>query len=156
MTAYSYQPMFVKPIAIGLGILEGVAEWLRDMRPEFRLEGSDEPKRQTIRAPRGGYGHAKPGDVLQLYCQQRLPKGFKIGNARCVDVKPIAMRVVPMKRYPSIAIDGVFAAEGEEQIERFARADGFSSWSAMQAFWARHHPGVTDFEGWIIYWEPIT
>lgn len=155
MVAYSFQRMFVPPILRGLGLACAVGHPSHQFLPE---QINCTPKRQTIRAPRGAtaksritgrqlYGHAQPGDELQLYTGMRTKQCMLIGRARCTDVKPIALHFDD----PSIWI----GQEPRLDVDEFARSDGFADgWKDLRAFWARHHPGVTDFTGVIIYWEP--
>ena len=58
MTAYDFDPRWITPIASGA-------------------------KRQTVRKPRAGAGHAKPGGTLQLYTRSRTPQQTLIARARC-------------------------------------------------------------------------
>lgn len=146
MTAYSFKKRFVEPIRTGLLVVDawGVdARWV--------------PKRQTIRKDRKR--HARPGEVVQLYCAQRTRQCFKIGEARCLSVQPIAIHFRRHRRRDWVEI--TLAPWTREKIDRpsqlntFAQADGFASWEHLRDFWREEHPGVEDFEGVIIKWEPL-
>lgn len=142
MVAYSFQPRFVNSILVGIGLAAHV----------HTMATLPRPKRQTIRA-RGLKRHALPGEIVQLYCQQRHPEGFKIGEARCVRVSSITLkfgkscsirlhhRAVP--DMPGLGLDG------------FARRDGFESWEDMRRFWREHHGEIAEFSGLLIEWEPL-
>lgn len=108
-------------------------------------------KTQTIRAERLGRSrHARPGEMIQLYTGMRTRQCTKLGESPCIAVWPIELHLR----------DGiVFANDGwirtEEDLDAFARQDGFRDWSAMVAFWAAEHPGVDVFEGVLIRWQPL-
>jgi hypothetical protein len=143
MVAYSFQPMFVPPICLGLGL--PIPGRLGSC-PGSNL---DDPKIHTIRAHRRGRSrHARPGETLQLYCRQRLPDGFLIGKAACETVQPITIMFMPP--CSAVSIDG---REDDRPLDDFARADGFASWPDLVDFWRVHHPGVTTFSGVIITWK---
>lgn len=144
MVAYSFKRMFFTPIKVGLGHIE-------------HIPGTEYvPKRQTIRAI-GKRRHARPGETLQLYTAMRTKQCEKIGDAHCVSVESVAMKIG--KHSLCILVGG----EGDKLgtaivgglIHDFARSDGFPNGEEMLAFWKKEHPGVTDFKGVIIKWEPI-
>lgn len=148
MVAYSYQPMFVAPIKRGLVSAYPDERGLR-------------PKRQTIRA-RGRRRHARPGEELQLYCRQRSKDGFLIGRARCVGVDEvhIAFRKARRGARDWVKINGGRPGDGDifdgvTRLNEFARRDGFETWGHLIEFWLKHHPGVDDFDGLLIRWEPL-
>lgn len=138
MVAYSFQPMFVEPIRAGLDI--------------YFSEPGPEPKRQTIRAE-NLKRHALPGERLQLYCRQRHPKGFLIGEALCTKRTRIKLFFGRTERawLPGRA----FCARSATELDAFARKDGFEDWQALREFWRVHHPRVEEFEGLLIEWEPL-
>lgn len=35
-------------------------------------------------------------------------------------------------------------------------SDGFGDWKDMEAFWAKHHPGVRQFGGHLMGWGAFT
>lgn len=126
MVAYSFQKQFVRPI----------------------LEGT---KRQTIRDERKR--HARPGEELQLYTGMRTRDCKLIAKVSCIRVGTITLDL-DAGRAVILDNDGMATMHAHDRIEHFARADGFESFEAMRAFWAKHHPGVTSFQGVIITWEP--
>lgn len=126
MVAYSFAARFAAPILAGT-------------------------KRQTIRADRRR--HARPGEELQLYTGMRTRHCKLIGRAFCVEVQPIVL----------VFDDANPDAEGyrlpryQMQVSRddLARADGFTNWADMRAFWRVQHPGIDRFEGFLIEWQGI-
>lgn len=129
MVAYSFQPRFVEPILA-------------------RTKGG------TIRAPRKDRnpfsgrpgGHARLGEELQLYTGMRTQHCKLVARVRCVAVERIALR------FGSSLVG--FASRGLyrlEDLDAFARFDGFADWPAMCAFW---HPAL-EFEGWHIRWQAL-
>lgn len=116
-------------------------------------------KTRTIRAPRKTR-HAKPGDELRL----TAPRGDRrtLRMAKCIATFEVSMTISPdgrlsevtagQGRYPlSGPHDASSVFEGED-LERFARADGFEDAAAMGRFFLRHHgPGV--FRGTMVCWE---
>lgn len=144
MVAYSFQKRFVAPICLGLG---------RDIPNGFEVGSGlaeQEPKMQTIRAI-GKKRHAAVGDRLQLYFGMRTKNCFQMGVARCWNVSPIKLHFDPIDA-PWVKID-----DGPvEDLDAFARKDGFSDWVDLDEFWSIHHPGVYDFEGLLFRWERIT
>ena len=110
----------------------------------------DGTKRQTVRA-RGKRRHAQPGEALQLYTGMRTRHCRLIARATCWRVQPIAIRFLDGAFDRSmIIIDGAPVLR-----EAFAKADGFDSWAELRAFWAKHHAGVDEFEGYCISWHPL-
>ncbi len=137
MPAYSFNPRFVEPIRAGT-------------------------KGGTIRAPRKipanwsafaqarrPGGHAIAGEFVSLYCRQRQPSGFFICQNRCVAVERIALNFVSNL----VAFSDRFIGEGDD-LDAFARFDGFESWVDLAAFWKTTH-GVPQFEGWHIRWKQL-
>lgn len=105
-------------------------------------------KAQTIRADRKR--HARPGELVQLFTGMRTRQCRRLGEARCLSVWPIRM---------ALRDDIVFANDGwirtADDLDVFARQDGFQDWGALVAFWADEHPGVDVFEGFLIRWQPL-
>jgi hypothetical protein len=104
-------------------------------------------KTHTVRADRKR--HARPGEELQLYSGMRTQHCKLIMRARCIDVKPIV--IVPKRGL------GAFVTIGREfpgiTPDDFARSDGFRCWADLCDFWDKHHPGVDEFSGVIIFWS---
>lgn len=145
MAALSFQLRFVDRIRCGL------------KQPGYERFG---PKTQTIRALRkDGRPHAAPGQTLNLYYHQRFKDGFMIGNARCTLIVPITIKIAPLNNPKSLeSIDSEVTGLLSERssLDLFAYMDGFTSWTDMRVFWHEHHPEVTEFEGSLIRWEPLT
>jgi hypothetical protein len=140
MTAYSFKKQFIEPIMAGLEI----------NAPEIR------PKRQTIRAI-GKRRHARPGEVIQLYTAMRTKQCRKLGEARCASVKGVLLKWSEWPSFCTFDIQNsrrIGATCPIEDMEEFARADGFPDFAAMKKFWAEEHGGAT-FEGVLIKWERI-
>jgi hypothetical protein len=138
MVAYSFQRRFVAPICLGLG---------RHVPAGFNHATT--AKLHTIRAPRKR--HARPGEMLQLYYAQRTKHCLSIGVARCTEVKPIEIFVVPSGLVGFVEIDGHRLAD-RAALDAFARSDGFEDWNDMLEFWRDQH-AVVSFKGVIIHWE---
>ncbi len=130
-------------------------------------------KRQTVRADRRR--HARPGEPVQLYAGMRTRHCRKL-----VERDPICVRVVPVTillvASPQLDLIGAIAVDGAwldgEEIEAFARADGFAvehvgDWKQrmhgvpgsarynMGGYWHDTHDDDV-FRGWLIAWEPAT
>ncbi len=123
MVAYSFKKIFVPDIQAGR-------------------------KMQTVRAFRKR--HARPGEMIQLYCGMRTKHCFKIiPDVLCVSVEPISIDVSPIK-IKSIALNSQkLCFNGMNQ---FAINDGFSDIGAMHQFWLKEH-GEGLFYGDLIKWE---
>lgn len=109
------------------------------------LEGT---KRQTIRAI-GKRKHAWPGDELQLYVGMRTKHCKLIGRATCKSRTFIRLNLA--ERRVQIGLVGKI----NPLTELFARSDGFAGSDDMVAFWAKHHPGVSIFDGLLIQWGEL-
>ncbi len=143
MVAYSFKKQFIEPIMVGLGI---------------EMDAPDVgPKRQTIRAL-GKRRHARPGEVIQLYTAMRTKQCRKLGEARCASVEGVLLK---WSEWPSFCTFDIRNGRREgpirriEDMEQFARADGFCDFAEMRKFWADEHGGAT-FEGVLIKWEKIS
>ena len=116
-------------------------------------------KLQTVRGNRRR--HARPGEPIQLYAGMRTRYCRKLvtPDPVCFRVRPITIDVTGLisAGIASIEIGGRFLAF--EEIERFARADGFapeylggtSARENMGAVWRANH-GTGRFEGALIEW----
>lgn len=152
MVAYSFKRRFVEPIKVGLGLIV----------PTTREEQKT-PKRQTIRAE-GKRRHARPGETLQLYSGMRTKQCFKIGDARCTNVRPIRIRFGSLEEFDLVEIAGEKPfgdrASDIHKLDAFSYRDGFASWDALSQFWDEEHDGIAmkggSFNGVLIEWEPIT
>lgn len=132
MVAYSFKAQFVGPIRAGT-------------------------KCQTIRAI-GKRRHARPCEALQLYRGMRTKQCELIARRVCVWVNPIEIHFRDTIRKDWVAIHlGVTARlkfDRPDQLNDFAKRDGFVCWDELRDFWAKNHPGVRDFNGMLIEWHP--
>lgn len=123
MVAYSFKGRFVEPIKAST-------------------------KRQTIRAV-GKRRHAQPGDLLQLYTGMRTRNCALIAERRCADVGDVEISV-EFGGITGIQMNGLVL--DREEMELFARNDGFADLADMSAFWLAEH-GVGEFRGYVISWS---
>jgi hypothetical protein len=148
MVAYSFKRRFVRPIRIGLSSVS--------------LSFDCAPKRQTIRAI-GKRRHARPGETLQLYTGMRTRDCEMIGEARCVSFEGVLLK---WSEWPSYFLfdmmerdPGTWRRAGPlrpiEDLDQFARDDGFSDFDDMKEFWRETH-GPQTFEGALIKWAPLS
>lgn len=137
MVAYSFKQRFVQPIRVGLSSVS--------------LSFDCPPKRQTIRA-HGKRRHARPGETLQLYRGMRTRQCFKIGDARCTDVKSITIKFDDVVFWIYLERERRLSMA---EAEAFARCDGFASVADMQQFWIGEH-GYGKFDGVVVEWEPLS
>ena len=126
MVAYSFRPRFIAPIRSG-------------------------EKRQTIRKV-GLKRHALPGEKLQLYAGMRTKHCEKIAEAVCMELQQIEISpaahgtiMIKLDKAPWLYPD---------ELEAFARADGFASPTDMRNFWLQNH-GADHFYGVVIMWGDI-
>lgn len=133
MVAYSFNKRFAPSILAGL-----------ELGP--LVEGM---KRQTIR--NDWKRHARPGEELQLYTGMRTRSCRLLGKPVCTAAFPVRLMLGPG---PAVEIGGeAFITDGQG-LDLFARFDGFRDWIDLCGFWGAAHPGVTDFSGVLIRWEP--
>lgn len=136
MVAYSFQRRFVPAIRVGLGQDE-----------HARICGDVHPKRQTVRADRKR--HARPGELLQLYCGLRTKRCRLIGVARCTACEPITLDL-----RGRIMLQGERPMIRARDLDAFAQSDGFVDWNDMCEFWYLFHPDLEEFSGVVIRWQP--
>jgi hypothetical protein len=103
-------------------------------------------KRHTIRAARKR--HARPGEEIQLYTGMRTKHCRLLGRAKCIAV--LQIRIDFDERRAEFSSG--HAITTPDDTDSFARADGFADWRAMEAFWAKEHPGIRQFSGVMIQW----
>lgn len=104
----------------------------------------------TIRAL-GKRRHARPGEMVQLYCEMRRPTCFKImPDVRCTRVNEIEFMVDRDPKRIRLLSNGV-PIKGKER-DRFAQKDGFGSFDEMVLFWIFEH-GEGLFRGVHILWR---
>lgn len=116
-------------------------------------------KRQTIRAERKR--HARPGEPVQIYYALRTKHARKL-----LDPDPVCLsvqRVILDFRGQAVTVEDFNAPRAlvyrkPEDLDAFARADGFTDWVAMQAFWQEGHEGaeLTSWQGVLIKWAPAS
>ena len=111
------------------------------------IESGD--KTHTIRK-NGKRPHAKTGSKLQLYYGMRTKVCRKIRDAVCVFAVPITIDVLE-----STITEIRVGSELVDDLEAFAKSDGFESLEAMHQFWIEFN-GVGLFECTFIEWEVIT
>ena len=144
MVAYSFNPRFELPILSGA-------------------------KSGTIRAV-GRRRHACAGETLQLYVGQRTRHCRLLGKAFCTSVDPIRIVIDNWWGKPKIVtIDighhrapSVFALSltGRDDIDAFARGDGFDDgWAMADFWWTTHRELIADgeilFDGVWVRWAPL-
>ncbi len=114
---------------------------LYGFKPQFKPKILSGEKRHTIRAPRKI--EDKPGNTFYGYVGLRQPGEEKIIEAPYVKGEPIIIE-------PSahlIEISGVRLSSDE--MEAFARADGFEGWLQMRLFWR----DANVFAGVLHHWD---
>jgi hypothetical protein len=91
----------------------------------------------------------------------RTKQCFLIGRARCIDICSISInfdyRYLP--DWPAGRIETgppalMRVCQGQENLDRFARMDGFADWAGMREFWREQH-GLAKFVGVLIRWKPL-
>ena len=112
-----------------------------NFQKEFAAAILSGDKRQTIRRTM----RCKPGAGLQLYTGMRTKTCTKITDAVCTDVWPIIL-------HPHSVEAGGGWIRADEDLDKFARADGFADFIEMIAWFDRVH-GLP-FEGWLHQWIP--
>lgn len=127
MVAYSFQRQFAEPIIAGT------------------KGGTIRAERRNTQRDRPG-GHARPGEMLQLFTAMRTKQCQRICDRRCIAVEPIVLNFVTDQ-----ALVGGLVIWEPSKLSIFARFDGFEEWNAMRTFWA----GTQRFDGWHIRWLPL-
>jgi len=116
-------------------------------------------KKHTIRAVRAHPD--KPGNTLYLYTGLRTKAVKPLLKVKCVKIEEIVIDMQPSKGkgvltrgllFPHCAINGVDLSPDE--LESFARRDGFKDWPDMVAFWTTPKNRLP-FRGNIISWCPL-
>jgi hypothetical protein len=147
MVAYSFKRRFVEPIRVGLS--------------RVSLSFDCAPKRQTIRRI-GKRRHARPGETIQLYTAMRTKQCRLIGEARCASFEGVLLK---WSEWPAFCLFDIMehapkewrrvgALRIIEDLDQFARDDGFVDFEEMKRFWFDTH-GSETFEGVVIKWEPL-
>ncbi|HUV00468.1 MAG TPA: hypothetical protein VMW32_05865 [Bacteroidales bacterium] len=100
-------------------------------------------KKQTIRATRKY--PIKKGDTLYLYTGLRTKSAEKLKEVICKDTSDITIDICKHKVViPNIRINYL------EELDSFARADGFKDWTALLSWFEKTH-GLP-FKGQLILW----
>jgi uncharacterized protein YqfB (UPF0267 family) len=103
----------------------------------------------TIRGDRRR--HARPSEELQLYTGMRTKHCRLITRKTCIAVEVIHLDFIVSR----IAIGGHLWLSDDDELDIFARFDGFQSWPELAAFWRGTHGDVDEFNGWHIRWMPL-
>ena len=119
-------------------------------------------KTQTIRKRRKDGRDPKPGDRLVLYTGMRTKACRKLGDGIVTSADPITISRLRPHSMPYWEVyrgeeQGYWGADRCERPQdadrRFARRDGFRSWSEMYAWFEATH-GLP-FEGLLIRWRRV-
>ena len=112
-------------------------------------------KTQTIRNIRKH--PIRPGQTLYHYFAQRSKYCRKLGESICKSVHNI--QITKEGVYYSACLDGrrIIAKgdfiQGQKELDKFARADGFKNWDAMRKWWVlTHGADCFPFHGQLIKW----
>lgn len=125
MVAYSFKSRFVEPMCAGR-------------------------KRQTIRAERKR--HAMVGEKIQLFTGMRTKQCRLIGTARCSSVVPITLRMLSSPLLDEAEYGGRIVCLMQD-LDAFARMDGFADWWEMRRFWRDEHGEPVEWSGVLIRWD---
>lgn len=126
-------------------------------RKRFVDKIEDGSKRQTIR-PWGLKRHARVGEEVQLYFGQRTKHCRLLRRAECWAADNIWINFDLMKVMISGKMDVAPPTlfEKRDDLDAFARDDGFSSWADLVEFWSvEHYDGAAPdgvFYGVIVKW----
>lgn len=128
MVAYSFQHQFCEPIDAGT-------------------------KGGTIRANMRKR-HAREGDSLQLYFGMRTRACRLVKRTVCLGSWPIWLCFdgVGQGVVVTPAPDVQHCINGSDELQAFARFDGFEDWRHLIAFWAETHGPGKEFQGRHIRW----
>jgi hypothetical protein len=116
--------------------------------PQFEHPLRARTKRQTIRAPRKR--HAKPGETLQLYIGMRTRSCRLIDTPTCTAIWPITLDIARREIQTQDRI-----LTHQEDLDAFARSDGFKDWWEMRDFWKLKHgtAALQPWQGFLIRWD---
>jgi uncharacterized protein YqfB (UPF0267 family) len=106
-------------------------------------------KAQTIRSDRKR--HARPGETMQLYTAMRTKQCRLIGTATCRSIQPLRIEV----ENAVIGFQSGRTLTTIQELDDFARTDGFPDWIRMRLFWQANHPGTPVFSGVLIRWTDL-
>lgn len=110
-------------------------------------------KRQTVRAI-GRRRHVRPGELLQLYQGMRTKQCELISAEVCERISPIEIHFRGRRAWIAIHFQDMprRKLDRPDDLNAFAKSDGFVDWGDLRHFWRVNHPGVVDFEGVLIEW----
>jgi hypothetical protein len=139
MVAYSFKVRFAEPILDGRkgGTIRATRKWRYGPGPSAELGG-----------------HAYPGRELQLYTGMRTRQCRLIGRKTCVAVEPIRLDFIAERFHLRGRSANEFRIVEGDDLDAFARFDGFEDFKAMADFWQNTH-GDPDFDGWHIRWMAL-
>lgn len=103
-------------------------------------------KRQTMRNRRRR--HARPGETVQLYTGLRSHRCRLIGTATCTRVAAVALDFVKNE-----IVVGPAHIDMADELDWFARADGFDDWNDLRGWFADTHDAVANWSGVLIEWS---
>lgn len=132
MVAYSFKARFEAPLRAGT-------------------------KRTTLRKV-GKKRHVRPGERITFTTDDRLHPRL-MGEATCARVGPIeidfaAETVRYTVLWPDDGEEAWINLVGRDQLDPFARIDGFADWPDLVAFWRQTHGADLErFEGLRITWD---
>lgn len=139
MVAYNFQSRFAEPILAGTK--GGTIRATRRLSPaRIGARGLD-----VVAEERPG-GHARPGEMLQLYTGQRTKQCRRIADRKCIAAEPIELLLFEQK-----ILVGQQSIEKRTGLNLLAVFDGFADFDEMIEFWspAKH------FAGWHVRWLPL-
>ena len=126
----TFKPQFVEPIKAGTKI-------------------------HTIREDKKG--RWKPGMKIQFWCgnpRNVKAKPHQFQSGICTDVKEI---IIDFKHNDILIVNKLNEKNtiltGISKLDEFARNDGFENWENMKKWFLNEYPGITFFEGKLIYFK---
>jgi hypothetical protein len=118
-----------------------------NFQQQFAERIADGSKTHTIRR-NGKRRHARPGERLQLYT------GMRTRSCRKIIADPLCIRVAAI--WIEMGVRGIASIEIDdaaiEDLDAFAKSDGFADLAAMSQFWRDFH-GLDAFGGSMIFWD---
>lgn len=115
---------------------------------KFAAKVRNGKKKQTIRAFRKY--PIRSGDKLHLYTGLRSKAASKLREVICYSVSIIQISEEGILFNSSLDRPPYYTASSINQLNEFARADGFKDWEEMKAWWLNVH-GLP-FTGNLIQW----
>ena len=107
-------------------------------------------KQQTIRSAGHRVHVPKVGDAAHCYTGLRTRKATRLGTWPITRVDVLRMTINNAEQITDLVV-GASPVRAFE-LGNMAQADGFSDWSAMQAWFVRQY-GPCEFYGWVIGWD---